>query len=93
MIYELRLRKMIHNTRAGEYFLAPWRQMAVCRLYGEYIGMCRDAYFLQGILTIVANPMCFYMVLEGHGFNHGFWAVFLRFPYVLSWGRLLQGSL
>ena len=31
------------------------------------------------------------MVLEDHGFNHGFYPVFLRFPYGFSWGSL-QGD-
>ena len=35
--------------------------------------------------------MCFYMVLEGHGFKHGFWLVFLKFPYGFPWGSL-QGD-
>ena len=40
------------------------KNMAVCHLYGEYIGMRRDAYFLQGILTLMAKTHVF---LHGSG--------------------------
>ena len=67
--------------------------MAVCHLYSEYIGMCRDAYFLQRTLTIISKTHVFLHGSRRSCFKHGFWLLFLRFPYVLSWGRLLQGSL
>ena len=52
--------------------------------------MCRDANFLEGILTIIAKTYMFYMVLDDHGFNLDFLLVFLKFPYGFSWGAFKE---
>ena len=67
--------------------------MAVWRLYREiYREVPRSLFFTRDSDDYTKNQ-CFYMVLEGHAFKHGFWFVFHRFPYGFPWGRVLQGSL
>ena len=47
----------IHQDLLHQQQVAEMWQCVVC--IGEYIGRCRDAYFLQGILTIIAKTHVF----------------------------------
>ena len=88
--------RIIRGTSLQVYLvLLQDRHLGAGHLYRATIGTCRDAYFLLGFLTIIAKLMYFYMILEDHAFNLGFWLVFLSFPYGFPWGRLVgtpQGS-
>ena len=52
----------IHQDLLHQQQVAEMWHCVVC--IGKYIGKCRDAYFSQGILTIMAKP---YVFLHGSG--------------------------
>ena len=66
----------------------------MCRLYkGKYRDVNRCLFSIRDSDDWGKNQCVFYIVVEGHAFDHGFLLVFHWFTHGFPWGRLPQGSL